>query len=107
MLNRRQSIGNLLINPIVYSEISIGFQLVEELEAFLRGTGLLLRPFPKEALFLAGKAFLKYRKRGGTRTTPLPDFFIGAQSATERVPLLTRDPRRISQYFPTVEIISP
>jgi predicted nucleic acid-binding protein len=107
MLFERLAIGNLLINPIVYSEISIGFTRVEELEVFTRRASLTLRPFPKEALFLAGKAFVKYKRRGGTKTTPLPDFYIGAQSATERIPLLTRDPRRIREYFPTVEIISP
>ena len=107
ILYQRLLIGNLLINPIVYSEISVGFRQVEEVEAFLRRGGLILRPLPREALFLAGKAFVKYRKSGGTRTSTLPDFFIGAQAATERIPLLTRDPRRIKHYFPTVEVISP
>lgn len=107
ILNQRRNVGNLLINPIVYSEVSIGFGRVEEMEIFAGLGGLVLRPSPREALFLAGKAFVKYRRRGGKRTTPLPDFLIGAQAAVTQVPLLTRDPRRIRRYFPTVEIISP
>jgi predicted nucleic acid-binding protein len=107
ILNRWRSTGNFHMNPIVYSNVSIGFERVEEMEVFAVLGGLVLRPSPREALFLAGKAFVKYRRRGGKCTTSLPDFLIGAQAAVAEVHLLTRDPRRICRYFPTVEIISP
>ena len=97
----------LLINPIVYAEISIRFEDVEELEAVLKIGGFQMREIPKEALFLAGKAFLAYRKRGGSRRSPLPDFFIGAHAAVEKIPLLTRDATRYKMDFPTVDLVSP
>ena len=99
--------SSLYINSIIYSEISIGFKLIEELEAAVRKAGLQLLEIPKEALFLAGKAFLKYRRRKGAKRTPLPDFFIGAQAAVLDLALLTRDVSRYQSYFPTVELIAP
>ena len=99
--------SSLYINSIIYSEISIGFKLIEELEAAVFKAGLQLLEIPKEALFLAGKAFLKYRKRKGAKRTPLPDFFIGAQAAVLNLDLLTRDVSRYQSYFPTVELIAP
>jgi len=99
--------SSLYINSIIYSEISIGFKLIEELEAAVSKAGLQLLEIPKEALFLAGKAFLKYRRRKGAKRTPLPDFFIGAQAAVLDLALLTRDVSRYQSYFPTVELITP
>ena len=99
--------SSLYINSIIYSEISIGFKLIEELEAAVSKAGLQLLEIPKEALFLAGKAFLKYRRRKGAKRTPLPDFIIGAQAAVLDLALLTRDVSRYQSYFPTVELIAP
>ena len=99
--------SSLYINSIIYAEISIGFKLIEELEAAVSKVGLQLLEIPKEALFLAGKAFLKYRRRKGAKKTPLPDFFIGAQAAVLKLDLLTRDVSRYQSYFPTVELITP
>ena len=106
-LEHYQTTHILLINPIVYAEISIRFEDVEELEAVLKIGGFQMREIPKEALFLAGKAFLAYRKRGGSRRSPLPDFFIGAHAAVEKIPLLTRDATRYTMDFPTVDLVSP
>ncbi len=97
----------LYINPIIYSEVSIGFERVEELESALNRGGFQMQQIPKEALFLAGNAFLTYRKRRGARTSPLPDFFIGAHAAVEGFDLLTRDTSRYKTYFPTVNLLSP
>ncbi|SPD73065.1 Twitching motility protein PilT [uncultured Desulfobacterium sp.] len=99
--------SSLYINPIIYSEISIGFNMIEELEAAIGQAGLQLLEIPKEALFLAGKAFLKYRKKKGVKRSPLPDFFIGAQAAVLNLDLLTRDVSRYQSYFPTVNLIAP
>ncbi len=98
---------SLYINSIIYSEISIGFKLIEELEAAIGKAGLQLLEIPKEALFLAGKVFLKYKKRKGMKKTPLPDFFIGAQAAVLNLDLLTRDVSRYQSYFPSVKLIAP
>ncbi len=99
--------GLLYINSVIYSEVSVGFQRIEELEDVLRTGDFRILDIPKEALFLAGKAFLRYRRERGSKTTPLPDFFIGAQAAVLGLPLITRDRGRFATYFPTVEIISP
>jgi predicted nucleic acid-binding protein len=97
----------LFINPVVYTEVSMGFQRIEELEFALSQTGFQMLEIPKEALFLTGKAFLTYRKNKGTKRSPLPDFYIGAQAAILKLDLLTRDPSRYRTYFPTVQLISP
>jgi predicted nucleic acid-binding protein len=97
----------LFINPVIYSEISIGFEKIEELEAALAKSGLQMLDIPKEALFLAGKAFLNYRKHKGEKRSPLPDFFIGAHAAVSGLELITRDKNRYQTYFPTVRIIAP
>jgi predicted nucleic acid-binding protein len=97
----------LFINPVIYAEVSISFQRIEELEEAIAGCGLRMLPMPKEALFLAGKAFLKYRRRKGSKSSPLPDFFIGAHAAVEGWLLLTRDVKRVKTYFPTVKTVSP
>lgn len=97
----------LLINPVIYAELSIAYRRIEELEAMLTTGEFRMEPIPREALFLAGKVFRQYRKRGGTKTGVLPDFFIGAHAAVAGIPLLTRDPRRYRSYFPRLEIICP
>ena len=99
--------GPLLINDVVYAELSIRYERIEMLDEFVSKAGLELVGMPRPALFLAGKAFAGYRKAGGTRNGVLPDFFIGAHAAVLRLPLLTRDEGRYRTYFPTVELISP
>ena len=106
-LDEYAQLGILYINSIVYSEISIGFKRIEDLESAIAKAGLQMLGIPKEALFLAGKAYLKYKKRKGTKRTPLPDFFIGAQAAVQNLDLITRDVSRYQSYFPTVKLISP
>ena len=101
------SMTNLFINPVVYSEVSIGFKRIEELESALNRGGFQMLEIPKEALFLAGKAYLKYRKSRGSKRPPLPDFYIGAQAAILNMNLLTRDEKRYRTYFPTIKLISP
>ncbi len=98
---------SLYINSIIYSEISIGFKLIEDLEGAIIKAGFQMLEIPKEALFLAGKAYLKYKRRKGVKRTPLPDFFIGAQAAVLTLDLLTRDVSRYQTYFPTVKLIAP
>ena len=98
---------SLYINSIIYSEISIGFKLIEDLEFAISKAGFQLLEIPKEALFLAGKAYIKYKRRKGVKGTPLPDFFIGAQAAVLNLELLTRDVSRYQSYFPTVKLIAP
>ena len=97
----------LVINPIIYAEVSIGYARLEDVEAVLPAHRFRREPLPYEAAFLAGKAFLDYRRRGGPRTSPLPDFYIGAHAAVREYRLLTRDMRRFRTYFPTVELIAP
>jgi predicted nucleic acid-binding protein len=97
----------LYINSIIYSEISIGFKLIEDLESAINKAGFLFLDIPKEALFLAGKAFIKYKRREGIKINPLPDFFIGAQAAVFGLDLLTRDVSRYKTYYPTVKLIAP
>ena len=97
----------LAINAIIYAEVSIGFQRIEDLESAIPSSLFRRDALPFEAAFLAGKAFLQYRRRGGGRTTPLPDFYIGAHAAVADFRLLTRDPKRYQTYFPSVELIAP
>jgi len=97
----------LYINSIVYTEVSVGFEKIEELESALYKGGFRMLKIPKEALFLAGKAYLKYRKGRGTKKSPLPDFYIGAQAAVLALDLITRDVSRYRRYFPTVRLICP
>jgi len=107
MLDTCSTRQQLFINPAIYAEVSIGFLRIEQLEEALAGCGLRMLPIPREALFLAGKAFLKYRRLKGSKVSPLPDFFIGAHAAVENLQLLTRDVKRIKTYFPTVNLLSP
>lgn len=95
------------INAVIYAELSIAYARIEELEDAVHTAGLRFLEIPREALFLAGKAFLAYRKQGGTRTGVLPDFFIGAHAAVMGLPLLTREAARYRTYFPGVALITP
>jgi len=97
----------LMINPIIYAEVSIGFKTIEALNAALPSGIYERTPLPWEAGFLAGKCFLDYRKRGGQRTTPMPDFYIGAHAAIDQFAMLTRDDARYRTYFPKVEVLAP
>ena len=99
--------SSLYINEIIYSEISIGFNSIEDLENAVGKAGFQMLEIPKEALFLAGKAYLKYKKSKEFKSSPLPDFFIGAHAAVLNLELLTRDVSRYQSYFPTVKLIAP
>lgn len=97
----------LAINPVIYSELSIAFARIEELERMLADAALGYEPIPREALFLAGKAFVDYRRRRGAKSGVLPDFYIGAHAAVAGWPLLTRDAARYRSYFPSVRLLAP
>ena len=97
----------LAINPIIYAEVSMGFVRIEDLDATLPPPTFNRLPLPWEAAFLAGKCFLAYRKRGGIRASPLPDFYIGAHARVSGMTLLTRDAARYRTYFPALELIAP
>ena len=99
--------GSLLINDVIYAETSTRYPSIEAFEAALVSAGITVAPISRAALFLAGKAYARYRSAGGIRTGVLADFFIGAHAAVEQLPLLTRDARRYRSYFPTVELIAP
>jgi predicted nucleic acid-binding protein len=105
-ITRHQS-GGLWVNPVVYSELGVGAESRAEVDELLAGLKVQVVEVSRDALFLAAKAFQQYRKNGGVRSSPLPDFFIGAQAETEGVPLLTRDPARYRTYFPGVALICP
>jgi predicted nucleic acid-binding protein len=107
ILERYSSIGALYINDLIYTEVSVGFQRIETLDQVLQTGNFEHLPMPREALFLAGKVFLQYRRAGGVRTSPLPDFFIGAHAAVSEISLLTRDNNRYKTYFPTIELLTP
>jgi predicted nucleic acid-binding protein len=106
-LARRAGESALVINPIIYAEVSIGFARIEELDDALNTASFERRPLPWEAAFLAGKCFQRYRRRGGARTSTLPDFYIGAHAAVLGLALLTRDAARYRTYFPRLGVISP
>jgi len=99
--------GPLYINPVIYAEVSIRFSTVEALEDALPSRDYRREPVPWAAAFLAGKAFVDYRRNKGTKSSTLPDFFIGAHAAVAELSLLTRDTSRYRTYFPTVELITP
>ncbi len=106
-LARAADTSPLVINPIVYAEVAARFARIEELEEALPREYYERRPLPWDAAFLAGQCFVKYRRRGGARRSPLPDFYIGAHAAIEGLTLLTRDARRYRSYFPGLRILSP
>jgi hypothetical protein len=99
--------GPVVINPVVYAEVSVRYDRVEDVELALTPEYFVRAPLPWDAAFLAAKCFERYRRDGGTRTAPLPDFFIGAHAAVEGMTLLTRDPRRYRRYFPKLRVIAP
>ena len=107
MLSRAAQEGRLVINPVIYAEVSCRFTRIEELDAALPADYFTREPLPWAAAFLAARAFVSYRRRGGIRPTPLPDFFIGAHAAVAGLTLLTRDARRYRTYFPTLRIVAP
>jgi predicted nucleic acid-binding protein len=98
---------SLIINPIIFAEVSVGFNRIEELDEVLAVDFFHRKPLPWEAAFLAGKCFIRYRKLGGTKLSPLPDFFIGAHAAVSGFTLLTRDAARYRTYFPSLKLITP
>jgi len=106
-LRAQSKVHRLAVNPIIYSELSLTFSTVEALDQTLDGLGLVMIEVPRAALFLAGKAFVRYRRRGGRRNNVLADFFIGAHAAVSGFSVLTRDPRRYTAYFSGVTLIAP
>lgn len=107
MLEQYSATHILCINPVIYAEVSAGFERIEELETAIIASGVKMLQIPKEALFLAAKVFVEYRRRSGIKLSPLPDFFIGAHAAVEDLELLTRDVSRYKSCFPTVKLVSP
>jgi len=105
ILEQYSQTNTLYINSIVYTEISIGFNNVEEVEQSISELGIKVLEMPREALFLTGKAFLKYRKNKGNKTSPLPDFFIEAHASISKFGLITRDFGKCKTYFPQVKLI--
>lgn len=106
-LRAQSQIHELAINPIIYAELSQTFSTFEALDDVIHQLGLAMCEVPRPALFLAGRAFIRYRKVGGGKNNVLADFFIGAHAAVKRLPLLTRDAKRYRSYFPSVELIVP
>ena len=106
-LRTQSKIHRLAINPIIYSELSLSFSTVEALDQTLEDLGLVMIEMPRTALFLAGKAFVRYRRQGGTKSNVLGDFFIGAHAAVSGYSILTRDSRRFASYFPSVVLVAP
>jgi predicted nucleic acid-binding protein len=106
-LRAQAKVHRLAINPIIYSELSLTFSTVEALDKSIDALGLVMIELPRPALFLAGKAFVRYRRQGGKKSNLLADFFVGAHAAVSRYPLLTRDTSRYSSYFADVKLIAP
>lgn len=106
-MQAQSKVHRLVINPIIYAELSLTFSTVEALDQVLDGMKLRMLEVPKAALFLAGKAFVQYRRSGGIRSNVLGDFFIGAHAAVGGLPVLTRDTRRYKNYFPSVKLVAP
>ena len=107
MLKEAANAGTVAINPIIYAEISVRYERLEELDEELPAAYFLRAPLPWEAAFLAGKAFAQYKKTTGAKRSPMPDFYIGAHAAVTGMTLLTRDSRRYRAYFPRLRLISP
>lgn len=106
-MRAQSQIHALAINPVIYAELSLTFSSVERLDEVLADLALVYLELPRPALFLAGKAYVKYRQRGGTKQNVLADFFIGAHAAVSAMPVLTRDRRRYQHYFPSVKLVTP
>ncbi len=107
ILEKYSQTNTLYINSIVYTEISIGFNKIEEVEKAISELNIKVLEIPREGLFLTGKTYLKYRKNKGTKNSPLPDFFIGAHVSVEKFNLITRDTNKYKTYFPQVKLIVP
>jgi len=107
MLAEASERGPLVINPVIYAEVSGRFERIEDLDEALPADYYKRMPLPWEGAFLAGQCFVKYRRRGGERRSPLPDFYIGAHAAVVGLTLLTRDSKRYRAYFPTLRIVAP
>ncbi len=107
VLGQYSQSNSLFVNSIVYTEISIGFNRIEEVEDVIAQTGVKVLEIPREALFLAGKIFLDYRRNKGTKKSTLPDFFIGAHATVSSFDLVTRDTARYKTYFPNIKLICP
>ena len=107
MLTAAANEGRLVINPLIYAEVSCGFAAIEDLDEAVPPEYFTREPLPWPAAFLAAKAFVTYRRRGGTRAVPLPDFYIGAHAAIAGYTLLTRDARKYRTYFPKLRVIAP
>jgi len=106
-LRAQSQVHELVINPVIYAELSLMFESVGALEAAIERMELRFQEMPRAALFLAGKAFVRYRRDGGKKQNVLADFFIGAHAAVQRCGILTRDVRRYKSYFPTVGLLTP
>ena len=106
-LRAQSQVHELLINPVIYAELSLTFDSFQALDDAIEGMGITVKELPRPALFLAGKAFVKYRRGGGSKGNVLADFFIGAHAAVLGCPILTRDARRYRGYFPSVLLIVP
>ncbi len=106
-LARAADHGVLVLNPVIYAEVSVRFTRIETLDEALPPDVFVRAPLPWAAAFLAGKSFVEYRRRGGLRRSPLPDFFIGAHAAVQSLRLLTRDGARYRTYFPRVDLLTP
>lgn len=106
-LETQAAAGRLCINPLIYAEVSVGFNRIEELDAALPPADFTRLVLPWEAGFLAGKAYLRYRHARGARRSPMPDFYIGAHAAIAGIPLVTRDAARYRTYFPKLPLICP
>lgn len=106
-LERAGEASILVINPLIYAEVSVGFQRIEDLDDAIPASYFRREDLPRDAGFLAGKVFLKYRRAGGVRRSPLPDFYVGAHAAVRGYTLLTRDAERYRTYYPTVKLIAP
>ena len=107
ILEQYSQTNSLFVNSIVYAEVSIGFNRIEEVEAALKELDIKVLEMPREALFLAGKVFLSYRKNKGAKRSPLPDFFIGAHATISQLHLITRDTKNYRTYFPQVKLVQP
>jgi predicted nucleic acid-binding protein len=99
--------GRVVINPLIYAEVSVGYRSIEELDELLPAGDYEREPLPYLAGFAAGKAFVRYRRGGGDKRSPMPDFYIGAHAAVAGYRLLTRDARRYRTYFPSIDVIAP
>ena len=107
MLAEAARAGTLVINPLIYAEVAVRFERIEDLDETFPADYYRRLPLPWEAAFLAGQCFVKYRRRGGSRRSPMPDFYIGAHAAVAGLTLLTRDAGRYRAYFPSLRIIAP